>query len=273
MKVFPHENPVLKVASLKNVIISASKDKKIRFWNESDVELLKIIEAHQLSITGLDVNQDNNKCCSGSRDNTIKIWDIQTGIQLLSQTISRNIISHLKWFPNANLILQTSEDRTVRIWDSRSLEVVGISAEKKHAQTHCDINVINNNYFLTSGSGGNGDGCEISLWDMRFLKIINEYRGHEERVNSCSFFSPLNDRINYSSQQIVSISNDQTIKVWNQISKELLTCLLVNGTSLNDLQDFTDESLGVATTSNGIQRFLRGNTFDGKYILRSISSF
>ena len=49
---------------------------------------------------------DNNQLCSGSRDNTVRLWDVETAQCLLQSNIHRNLVSTGR-----------SHDNTVRLWD------------------------------------------------------------------------------------------------------------------------------------------------------------
>ena len=58
---------------------------------------------------------------SGSRDQTTRLWDVETQKQLYSRKIERNAITYLKWLPNnEDLFVECSEDLTLRMWDARA---------------------------------------------------------------------------------------------------------------------------------------------------------
>ena len=55
---------------------------------------------------------------SGSRDQTTRLWDIETQKQLQTRKIDRNVVTAIKWVPdNPSLFLEGSEDLTLRLWD------------------------------------------------------------------------------------------------------------------------------------------------------------
>lgn len=49
------------------------------------------------------------------------------------------------------------------------------------------------------------------MWDIRQQKIIQEYKGHEESVTCAKFLS----QHVVSKNIIVSVSADQTVRIWN----------------------------------------------------------
>lgn len=107
---------------------------------------------------------------SGSRDNTVKIFDISRRDPLLSKTINRNLVTHISRIPNTNLICQTSEDRVMKLFDTRNLELVHEFPIKAHIQTHCSVS-NDGIYAIASSGGSNGDGCEITVSFGILIKV------------------------------------------------------------------------------------------------------
>jgi WD40 repeat protein len=58
------------------------------------------------------------KLASGSRDQTTRTWDIETGKQIGMRKIDRNVVTWIGWRDD-NTIVEASEDLSLRIWDIR----------------------------------------------------------------------------------------------------------------------------------------------------------
>lgn len=54
---------------------------------------------------------------SGSRDKTIKVWDVSTGICLFTLVGHDNWIRGISWHPGGKYLLSASDDKSLRIWD------------------------------------------------------------------------------------------------------------------------------------------------------------
>nr|CDP97636.2 Bm5567 [Brugia malayi] len=210
---YGHEKEVTKISYqnkyAKHLILSGSRDSQIRLWQFDSPSTLRIFSGHQMSIGGLAM-LDQMKFVSGARDATLRLWDLEMGTCLRAVRHSRNLVTHISHCSTNNLLAQSSEDKQLKIWDGRNLCLAFQFPKKNHILTHCDF-LPDGNYCISSSNGFNGDGCEITLWDIRQQKMIQEYYGHEESV-SCTIFLP--QQI-ISKRMLLSVSADHTAKLWN----------------------------------------------------------
>lgn len=70
-----------------DLIFSASKDKKPNVWWSANGERLGTFNGHNGSIWCIDIDWRTQFFMSGSGDNTLRIWDCQTGYYLLKYPI------------------------------------------------------------------------------------------------------------------------------------------------------------------------------------------
>lgn len=56
---------------------------------------------------------------SGSRDKTIKIWDVTTGLCVVTLTGHDNWVRGLVFHPGGKYLLSAADDKTLRVWDLR----------------------------------------------------------------------------------------------------------------------------------------------------------
>ncbi|ETO33707.1 G-protein beta WD-40 repeats containing protein [Reticulomyxa filosa] len=180
-------------------LCSGSFDKTIRLWDVETFESLHIFKGHSDGICCVDISplQSNNKnnksncigviggngytICSGSWDETIRIWDIKTSKQLIVFKGYKNCVTCVKYGSNelgfsggANTILSGSDDPIVRLCDIRSGQQIQVF--KGHTDTVMCVEyspfVINNNEVgcrsnvICSGSYDN----TIRFWDIRSNK-------------------------------------------------------------------------------------------------------
>ena len=72
--------------------LSGSRDKTIKYWNvDSDTPEYNLV-SHDLVVTALASNRENDMLISGSRDNRLILWDLKTGKIIYTAQISRNLV-------------------------------------------------------------------------------------------------------------------------------------------------------------------------------------
>lgn len=57
---------------------------------------------------------------SGSRDRTIKVWDVSVGVCLFTLIGHDNWVRGICWHPGGNYIISCSDDKTIRVWDIKN---------------------------------------------------------------------------------------------------------------------------------------------------------
>lgn len=65
--------------------------------------------------------KDEKTLYSGSRDTSIRAWDVQTGQCTSSAKVPRNLVTCLKCLPgeSSSSVAQGGEDLKLRVWDTR----------------------------------------------------------------------------------------------------------------------------------------------------------
>ncbi|ETO30893.1 F-box and wd40 domain protein [Reticulomyxa filosa] len=179
-------------------LCSGSIDYTIRLWDVEASKSLYVFKGHEdgvwcMDISPLQSNNNNNSnsigviggngytICSGSWDNTIRIWDIETTKQLIIFRGHDDWIRSVKYGSNelvisggANTILSGSNDKSARLWDIRSGQQTQIF--NGHAGY---VNVVEYSPFMVNnievgGSSnvicsGSSDNT-IRFWDIRSNK-------------------------------------------------------------------------------------------------------
>ncbi|XP_046844524.1 WD repeat-containing protein 31-like [Xenia sp. Carnegie-2017] len=236
----------------QNTIFTSSRDKTIKSWlidENNSPQLQCVYHGHELVTTTIHTNSDCSLLCSGSRDNSLRIWDVERAQCLKMSMITRNLITSLKWFPKDDLIAQTGEDKMLRIWDSRSVDVAYTFPPKQYFGTCCDVST-DGFYILTSSIGFNGSGCEVILWDVRGKRQLYSYLGHQQTVSSCCFL-PRNTDIT-SLPLLVSVSHDSILRVWNQESQKCLVEENLVAGPLTDIALWNDGRFCISSYDCGI---------------------
>ena len=89
-------------------------------WGLDTGKLLSTLKGHSDSVRSVTISPDNKKVVSGSDDNSIKVWELDTG-RLLNDI--RAIEGYSSDIPIAitsdnKKIVSGSDDKTIRVWES-----------------------------------------------------------------------------------------------------------------------------------------------------------
>jgi len=69
-------------------------------------EPLQAFEGHAFTVNAFDVNAAGRRLCSGSRDTNVKVWDVETGKCLMTEYITYNMATSMKWIKGEDCFLQ-----------------------------------------------------------------------------------------------------------------------------------------------------------------------
>ncbi|KAJ3216575.1 hypothetical protein HDU67_009269 [Dinochytrium kinnereticum] len=148
---------------------------------------------------------DSRFIVTGSSDSTIIVWDFATGERLRVLVGHTSPVLDVRF--NGDLIVSCSKDCTIKIWSLH---------DGFHLRTleghHAAVNAIHLNGDLVASASGD---CLVKLWNARTGQHVRDFIGHSRGL-AC---------VQFSGSTIVSGSNDQTIKVWNADTGECLKTL------------------------------------------------
>ncbi|CAL5970990.1 Pentapeptide_repeats-containing protein [Hexamita inflata] len=142
-----HTNIVQSLNLNNDNLISGSKDKSIKFWKINPI--IQNNENHMNNINHMIFSNDGNYLCSSSIDGVIKVWETQTGNNILSINAHSCTITAICFSFNGKYICSGCEDGYVKVWNVETAQCV---------QTLLHLNSVNavsfsqDNEYVCSGS-------------------------------------------------------------------------------------------------------------------------
>ncbi|KAB5589367.1 Lissencephaly-1 [Ceratobasidium theobromae] len=210
------------------------------------------VDAGVLSVA---FSPDGTRIVSGSSDNTIRVWDGQTGKMLLDplQGHTRSVWS-VAFSPDGTRIVSGSFDETIRVWDGQTGKMM-LGPLQGHTSWVNSVAFSSDGTRIVSGSSDN----TLRVWDGQTGKmVLDPLQGHTGSVNSVAF-SPDGTRI-------ISGSSDETIRVWDgQTGKMVLDPLQGHTNSVNSVAFSSDGTRIVSGSDDKTIRVWDGQT--GKMVL------
>jgi hypothetical protein len=196
---------------------SARDDGTIEIWqldrqgSDLTVELEQTIAAHSGPVYAIAISPDGLILVSGSQDNTIKIWALETGDLLHTLTEHRGPVRAIAITPDGQTLISGAGDATIKIWDLETGELQNTLTD--HTRLVRGLAIAPSGKTLASASWDQ----TLKIWDLTTGELQNTLMGHTNLVVSVA--------ISPDGSTLVSGSDDDTIKIWDLSTGEELATL------------------------------------------------
>jgi WD40 repeat protein len=187
----------------------------IRHWCVSDrynpkPALLRTLEGHASWVWSMSVTPDGRHAVSGSDDETVRVWDLETGVCLRVLRGHIRGVYEVSVTPDNRRAVSVGSDKTERVWDLET----GACLRVLEGHTDClnSVTVTNDSRRAISGSGPcyrtTGEkGKTLQVWDLETGVCLRVLEGHTDEVTSVSVIP--------DGRLAVSSSFDKTLRVWD----------------------------------------------------------
>jgi WD40 repeat protein len=242
-------------------LVSYSRSGIIQIWRINDIgwgELIATMEGHTKKVTGIKLSQDEKKIISYSSDGSIKIWDIENGklhktlveqnAEIKGMQLTKDGAKLIYFDEEAIRILDMQNDRLFKTLEGQSVEKIQLANE--------------DNILISYGKS------RIKIWDMNEGKLLkhfgNWYFESSDRYNSYSVGEAGEEEVYFDSREkfeaaiagllrmaprhadkitgvqitsngrkLISSSADNTIKMWDIKTKNILKSFEAHNDSVN----------------------------------------
>jgi len=175
------------------------------------------------------VQFDSQKIVSGSGDQSVRVWDMETAKCLTTLQGHLSFVYCLQYGDNFVVSGSGGIDKSIKLWDIRMKQSIG-TLEGHTATIMC---LLFHDTVLASGSFDK----TIKVWDLRMKKCRYTLKGHSSAVGCLHFAYPQSSSpgpppfvstssfysspSHFSSPVLVSGSHDSTVKLWDFETGEL----------------------------------------------------
>lgn len=183
------------------------------------------------AIVSVDWNHAGNLLSSASLDLTINIWDVELSDVLFELSADPINVSSVSWSFDDNY-LASGGHTGFKIWDTNNGSQL-VSYSTLSPVTFVDFHHSDQKLLYSFGD-------KAVTWDKNTNSTIATFDNHTSKVVKALWNNELN--------QIVSASEDQSIKIWDETGSELHS--LEHDASLTDMTLSPDGNLVAATTTS-----------------------
>ena len=198
-----HEGDVVCVSySANSSEFATASGSTIRLWNSRVGKAPKrILEGHTDIVNDVDFAPNGYQLASGSKDQTIKLWNASSGKIDLTIDGRCGAINAVDFSPNGRWIASAGSESKVGVWDATT-------GENKWLHERHD-GQVNGVAFSPDGSKliSCGDDDVAIIWNLESGNVDRKLEGHSERVMSVSY-SP-------DGKSIATAGYDKSIRIWN----------------------------------------------------------
>jgi hypothetical protein len=191
--------------------------------NNSPLAVLESkLEVHKKRVLSLAVSPDGFWAASGSRDKTIKIWDLKTRECKTTLKGHEGDINSISFTLDGKRILSASDDKTIRVWDIQKEKLLTIC--KGHAGFVWAIVPLPDGRRAISGSWDK----TLKLWDIDTGQCLKTIKGHAENVFCVA--------VTKDGKHAISGGRNGTLKYWDLETKQCIATMKGHGRIVLSIQ-------------------------------------
>jgi WD40 repeat protein/serine/threonine protein kinase len=167
---------------------------------------------HEDSVMNAAFIRDGRQVASLALDGVVKVWDMQTGREVLRIEAHERPAGRVAFSPDGHSLAIGSDDRTIKIWDIATRQPIRIL--QGHQTPVTRVAFSPDGRRLASAS--DRDDLTVNVWDVATGQALLTLKGHQDEVMQVAF--------SLDGRRLASASYDRTVKVWDSATgQELLT--------------------------------------------------
>ena len=206
--------------------VTLNNDGTVAAWsgNSNDVWVLgrSRLKGHIGTINSVKLNAVGSLVLSGSNDNNIKLWNVNTGTLL--RTFSEHVTNTKQvTFSNDEKSVLSAEGNYIVYWRNAVDGFIAPLRMYGHTATVSSVVMSRNMKWIVSGSSDS----TIKLWNAETAQLVHSMNANAGHIKDV--------KINPVSNQFASCAEDSTIRIWDLNTLELLKTLKKNMGKINSL--------------------------------------
>ena len=173
----------------------------------------KSLKGHEASVKSVAFSHDGSKLATGSNDYTIKIWLVESGINIQTFSGHSGIVRYLVFSNDGLIIASGSDDNTIKLWSLESDQI--IKTFEGHTGPVSYLGFSNDGLTIASGS----DDKTIKIWLVESGKNIQTLNEHTTKIVALAFTSDGTQLMSASANKTLCICSKGAQDKWNSFKK------------------------------------------------------
>ncbi|TKR96981.1 hypothetical protein L596_010916 [Steinernema carpocapsae] len=234
-----HDRPLTRIRINRHgdLLFSAGKNKNPCVWYTENGERIGTYDGHQGAVWDIDVTWDTSKMVSASGDNSVRVWDVETGkcisvvdTPTVARSISLSYSGHLVGFTTNKMTKNPAALRMVdmRDGDQMASEEKAICKTLQEQCNSCVFSHLDDTIVIGSEKG------TVSMYDLRDLEEPTSFnQTHQYNITDL--------QMNHDQSLILTSSKDKTAQLLNARTLDKLKTYRserpVNSAAISPLRD------------------------------------
>jgi WD40 repeat protein/uncharacterized caspase-like protein len=220
-------------------LVSGSSGNAVGLWDVSQAEPVRKFKEtvdRKFVPDQVALSADGRLIAAAGRNDMIKLWEAETGRQLLTLKGHKNGTRDLAFSPDGELLASCAQDKTIKLWS------VSTGQELKTLTSH--VGVVGTIAFSPDGkklASGSHDKMTL-LWDVASGNLEDAFMGHSSWVNTVAF--------SRDGQKLASGSEDGVIRMWDTSTRRHLQTFTGHTDKINSVTFSVDGKLLISGSTD-----------------------
>ena len=199
----------------------------------------RTLEGHAEAVSSVFLSRDGRYALSGSRDQTLKLWDVASGRCLRTLEGHTRAIGSVALSGDACYALSGSNDCTLRLWEIPS--GCCLRTFEGHTEWVYSVSLSANGRYALSGSADR----TLKFWDVSTGRCLRTFEGHSNSVYSVV--------LSANGRYALSGSLDKSLKLWDVSSGRCLRTFEGHANAVYSLVLSSDGRHAISGSSDATQ--------------------
>lgn len=174
------------------------------------------LTGHQKWVRSVAFSPDDKILASGSEDETIKLWEVKSGREILTISGHLGYVNSVAFSPDGRILASASDDKTIKLWEVKSGELIRVLGDWRLGEYYGHSGGVTAIAFSPDGKtlASASKDKDIKVWqlgndisDPNYGRVMMTLNGHLLPVRAIAF-SP-------DGKTLASGSKDNTIRLWD----------------------------------------------------------